>query len=173
MIGNYRKQKRLEEILRVNHSGELGAKYIYMGQAFILKNNAEIKEMLDQEIEHLNFFEEEIKNRNTRKSLLTPLWQAGGFALGVVSALTSKNNAMQLTEKVEEVIIEHYSNQIAELKEFNEPELAEKIEQFKNDEKNHQDKAIMEGAKAAFFYKFFGTITEKISKTAIKVAEKI
>lgn len=173
MLSNYHKNKRLQEILRVNHSGELGAKYIYLGQLKVLKDNKEIQHMLEKELEHLAFFENEIEKRGFDKSILAPLWKAGGFGLGVISSLISKNNAMLLTESIENTIVNHYQSQIAELENYNEDALKQKVQQFQNDEKEHLDTAVMEGSKAAILYNVINNFVTVLSKASIKIAEKV
>ncbi|EOB10707.1 Ubiquinone biosynthesis protein Coq7 [Rickettsia prowazekii str. GvF12] len=52
--------KQIHDIIRVNHAGEYGAKRIYEGQLTYIKSKNDrilIKEMLDHEVVHLNFFE--------------------------------------------------------------------------------------------------------------------
>lgn len=173
MLSNYNKHKRIREILKVNHAGELGAKHIYLGQLKVLKDNKEIKHMLEKELEHLAFFENELEKRGFEKSILTPLWKSGGFGLGVISSLISKNNAMLLTESIENTIVKHYESQISELENYNEDDLKQKIQQFKNDEKEHLDTAVMEGSKSAVLYNLINNFVTALSKVSIKIAEKV
>lgn len=165
-------EKRLAEILRVNHSGEYGAIHIYKGQLSQLKSDANIAHMYEQEKEHLEFFEKELVERNVRPSLLLPFWRAGGFIMGKLTAKLGSQTAMLCTEAVEEVITDHYNSQLKEL-ELYEPELAEKIKQFRDDEKEHHDKAIELGSKQAPVYPVLSSVIKAVSKVAIKIAEKI
>jgi len=62
---------RVEEFIRVDHAGERGAVKIYEGQLLalntIVKNDnlkKTIEDMKEHEIEHCQFFENEIKKRN-------------------------------------------------------------------------------------------------------------
>ena len=57
-------QNKIQEIIRVDHAGEFGAKRIYEGQIDYTKNPENkkiIKHMLDQEAEHLEYFDNQIK----------------------------------------------------------------------------------------------------------------
>ncbi len=63
-------KKTLEEIIRVDHAGERGAIKIYEGQLLALKTfkqNASLKrkieEMKEHELEHFEYFDNEIKKR--------------------------------------------------------------------------------------------------------------
>lgn len=81
----YRQRKLHDRILRVDHAGELGADRIYAGQMAVLGNSSVgpvIKEMWDQEKEHLKKFEELLPKYRARPSLLLPFWNVAGFVLG-------------------------------------------------------------------------------------------
>ncbi|CAH8646769.1 unnamed protein product [Schistosoma margrebowiei] len=108
----------VDRIIRVDHAGELGANRIYQGQLMVLGKSSigpKIKEMHDQEVEHLKKFQELIPIHRVRPTLLLPLWSIAGFTLGVGSALLGSKCAMACTVAVESVISEHYNNQIREL----------------------------------------------------------
>lgn len=155
-----------EEMIRVDHAGELGAKYIYLGQLKALKGDREILEMLEGELTHLDFFEEEISKRGVRPSLLNPLWKHCAFAMGYLTALGSRKAAMLCTEKVETVIASHYGEQISILEE-NTPqncELIEKLKKFKEDELEH----LHIGRASSMSHKMLGNIITFCTKTAIK-----
>ena len=140
-------QKILEEIIRVDHAGERGAIKIYEGQLLALgtikqdKNLRKIiEEMKEQEKEHLEYFEKEIQKRKMKPTYLLPLWDLMGISLGFGTALLGKKAAMLCTASVEEVIEEHYENQLSKIGE-DEKELKKKIEKFKGDEMNHKNTA--------------------------------
>ena len=77
--------------------------------------NLKIEEMQTHEKEHSDFFEEEIKKRNIKPTKFLPLWDLLGVGLGFGSTLLGKKAAMLCTASVEEVIDEHYLNQIKQL----------------------------------------------------------
>ena len=65
--------------------------------------------MWDQEKHHLKEFEKLIPKYRVRPTLLLPLWDIAGFALGAGTALLGKEAAMACTVAVEEVISDHYN----------------------------------------------------------------
>ena len=163
---------KVEEFIRVDHAGERGAIKIYEGQllalnTFVKDDNLKktIQEMKDQEKEHCNYFENEIKIRNIKPTKLMPLWDLLGVGLGFGSTLLGKKAAMLCTASVEEVIDEHYEKQINQLKP-DEKILKEKIKKFRLDELHHKDIAYEKGATKKGLYK----ILDKIIKTGSKVA---
>ena len=170
---------KVEEFIRVDHAGERGAIKIYEGQllalnTFIKDDNLKktIQEMKNQEKEHCNYFENEIKIRNIKPTKLMPLWDLLGVGLGFGSTLLGKKAAMLCTASVEEVIDEHYEKQINQLKP-DEKILKEKIKKFRLDELHHKDIAYEKGATKKGLYKILDRIIKTGSKVAINISEKI
>ena len=124
------------------------------------------------EKEHCDYFEKEIKRRNIKPTKFLPLWDLLGVGLGFGSTLMGKKAAMLCTASVEEVIDEHYQNQINQLKN-DEKELKNKIIKFRNDELHHKDIAYEEGATKEGFYSIMDKIIKTGSKIAISISEKI
>ena len=172
-------QKKLEEIIRVDHAGERGAIKIYEGQLLALNTlvNDEdlkktIKKMKKHEQEHCNFFEKEITKRNIKPTKLLPLWDLLGLGLGFGSTILGKKAAMLCTASVEEVIDDHYKSQI-ELLESDEKNLKKKIIKFREDELHHKDIAYEKGATKKGIYSLMDKIVKTGSKVAITVSKKI
>ncbi len=172
-------KKKLEEFIRVDHAGERGAIKIYEGQLLALNTlikNDDLKKMIidmkKHEEEHSNFFENEIEKRNIEPTKLLPLWDLLGLGLGFGSTILGKKAAMLCTASVEEVIDEHYKNQIDQI-EVDEKELKEKIIKFRQDELSHKDIAYEEGATKKGIYSIMDKVIKTGSKIAIKISEKI
>ncbi|EEB05445.1 ubiquinone biosynthesis protein Coq7 [Schizosaccharomyces japonicus yFS275] len=144
--------KLLDQVIRVDHAGELGANRIYKGQHFILRVTnprvaPTIQHMWDQEKYHLSIFNKYCTEHNVRPTVLRPLWDVAGFALGVGSALLGTRAAMACTEAVETVIGDHYNNQIRETAHLEDkhPEfskLREKLAELRDDELGHLNAAV-------------------------------
>ena len=131
-----------------------------------------IQEMKDHEKEHLEFFQNEIKNRKIKPTKLLPLWDLLGVGLGFGSAMMGKKATMMCTASVEEVIDGHYQNQINQIQ-SDEKDLKEKIKKFRQDELDHKDIAYENGANKDGIYYFFDKIIKTGSKIAISLSEKI
>jgi len=172
-------KKTLEEIIRVDHAGERGAIKIYEGQLLALKTikqdqilKDKIEEMKEHELEHLNYFEKQIQKRKIKPTYLLPLWDVMGVALGFGTAMIGKKAAMLCTASVEEVIEDHYQNQLKKLGN-DEMELKAKIEKFKNDEINHKNIAYETGATNKGLYSIMDKLIKTGSRIAITISEKI
>ena len=170
---------KVEEFIRVDHAGERGAVKIYEGQLLalntIVKNDnlkKTIEDMKEHEIEHCQFFENEIKKRKIRPTKFLPLWDLLGVGLGFGSTLLGKKAAMLCTASVEEVIDKHYLDQINQLGP-EEKELKKKITKFRQDELDHKDIAYEEGASKKGIYSIMDKIIKTGSKIAIRISEKI
>ena len=172
-------KKTLEEIIRVDHAGERGAIKIYEGQLLALKTIKQdeilkdaIEEMKNHEKQHLEYFENQIQKRKIKPTYFLPLWDLMGITLGFGTALLGKKAAMLCTASVEEVIEDHYQNQLKKLGN-DEMELKAKIEKFKNDEINHKNTAYELGATNKGLYSIMDKIIRTGSKIAITISEKI
>lgn len=182
-------QKKLAEIVRVNHAGEGGAQVIYDGQIAALKLKGDIEtlklvqHMKEQENVHFDYFDAAIKEQKIRPTLMQPIWKVGGFALGFFTALANKKAAMTCTTAVEEVIDEHYSQQLVELKreeKFLSEEkkievraLQEKIEKFRAEEIEHRDIGYENEAANLPCFKPLSAFIKAATKFAIVVSKKI
>tara|TARA_B100001123_G_C15263251_1_gene1007401 strand:+ start:583 stop:1116 length:534 start_codon:yes stop_codon:yes gene_type:complete len=172
-------KKILEEIIRVDHAGERGAMKIYEGQLLALNTflkdedlKKTIEKMKNQEKEHLDFFNKEIKKRKIKPTKFLPLWDLMGVGLGFGSAILGKKAAMLCTASVEEVIDNHYQKQINQLN-SDEKDLKEKIKKFRDDELHHKDIAYESGASKEGIYSILDKIIKTGSKIAINISEKI
>jgi len=172
-------KKKVEEFIRVDHAGERGAVKIYEGQLLALNTIVKdddlkktIEEMKIHEKEHCEFFESEIKKRKIKPTKFLPLWDLLGVGLGFGSTILGKKAAMLCTASVEEVIDEHYQNQINQLG-SEEKNLKKKIIKFRQDELHHKDIAYEEGATKKGVYSIMDKIIKTGSKIAINISEKI
>jgi 3-demethoxyubiquinol 3-hydroxylase len=140
-------------MIRVDHAGEFGAVRIYKGQMAVLgdrrsKSSDAIRHMAEQEKVHLERFESLIEAPGVRPTILKPIWNAAGFALGAATALLGEKSAMACTEAVEEVIDRHYADQLVRLGD-RDPELGETVAKFRAEEIAHREAAVAHGSTAA------------------------
>lgn len=154
--------------------------------------------MWDQEKAHRQEFERLIAEYRVRPTVMTPLWNVAGFALGAGTALLGEKAAMACTVAVETVIVDHYNDQLRQLME--EPKvdqvrfiqfpfkasqkskqhasripqkLLATITKFRNEEQEHHDTGISHGAEQAPFYQMLTEVIKLGCKTAIAISKKI
>lgn len=167
----------LARMIRVDHAGEYGAVQIYRGQLAILGHTAAgktIRHMEAQEQVHLKKFDELIAEHGVRPTVLSPVWQVAGFALGAVTALMGEKAAMACTAAVEDVIDEHYAAQVAALENDGETQstLRETIETFRVEEVAHRDTALAHGAEQTPGYGLLSSAIKAGCKLAIRLSER-
>jgi ubiquinone biosynthesis monooxygenase Coq7 len=164
-------------MIRVDHAGEYGAVRIYEGQLSVLGKSASapvIEHMAEQERLHLEAFDKLVPERRVRPTLLLPLWHAAGFALGAGTALLGEKAAMACTVAVEEVIEEHYADQIAELKaDGGEEDLCDTLEKFRQEEVEHKEAGLEHGAEDTPGYEILTGAVKAGSRLAIWLSTRI
>jgi 3-demethoxyubiquinol 3-hydroxylase len=165
----------IDSMVRVDQAGEYGATRIYCGQLAVLGSHPasrSIARMQSQEERHLKTFDEMMVERGIRPTLLQPVWNVAGHALGAVTALMSPNAAMACTAAVETEIDRHYSGQLRALG-HEEPDLADSIRRFRDEELEHRDTAIAAGAEDAFGYPILSSLIRAGCRIAIALSKRI
>ncbi len=191
---NQKLSKKIAEIVRVDHAGEYGAQLIYQGQIVAMKlknifsNNSKnieiIESMKNQEVDHFKYFDNHLKENQIRPTLMQPIWKIGGFSLGFFTAILGNKTAMACTTAVEEVIEEHYQQQIDILSpEIDNQEnieqksdisnLVQKIKEFQADEVHHRNIGYNNNAKESAIFIPLTNFIKLVTKTAISVSKKI
>ncbi len=163
-------------MLRVNQAGEYGATRIYAGQLAVLRRNGAASKMIarmaGQEKRHLARFDHLMTERRVRPTALQPVWSIAGFALGAATALMSEEAAMACTDAVETEIDRHYGDQLDELAD-QDPELADDIQSFREEELEHRDTARTAGAANAFGYPILTATIRAGCRLAIELSKRI
>jgi len=169
-------RETIARMLRVDHAGEFGAVRIYAGQLAVLGRSGhmagEIRRMAAAEARHLARFEDLLRERRVRPTLLHPLWSIFGYALGAATALAGAPAAMACTVAVEEVIDEHYRTQADYLAD-EEPGLREEILAFRNDEIAHRDTALASGAEQTPLFDVLTGAVRAASRLAIGLSTRL
>jgi len=176
--GDFSRAEKRQRMVRVDHAGEYGAVRIYAGQRAILGERHPkaglLRHMHEQEEVHLARFNKIINERGTRPTLLTPIWHMAGFALGAGTALLGEKAAMACTAAVEEVIDEHYQEQLDDLEAHgDDPELVETIKVFQAEEVEHMELAKQHGAEDAVGYPVLSGLIKAGCKAAIWISKRV
>lgn len=200
--GDKPSNKIIEEIIRVDHSGEYGAKKIYAGQIAATKHIQIIskifnktndydellkilQKMYEDEVPHYEYFEDLMNKINTRPSFFLPIWALLGFISGYLTGVLGQSTAMTLTVGIEDVIGNHYHAQLKDLqniiksyKENSETDpllinLHDKIKQFMYDELEHLNTGLEWEAQKMCGHFCFNSLVKIASKTAISIAKNI
>lgn len=137
-------------LMRVNHVGEICAQALYRGQASVCPNPATralFLEAASEEVDHLAWLNDRLRELNSRPSLLNPLWYAGSFALGVAAARAGEPYNLGFMAETEKQVGEHLDSHLAKLPEHD-VRSRRIVEQMRVDEAGHQQRAEAGGAAA-------------------------
>lgn len=163
-------------MLRVDQAGEYGATRIYAGQLAVMGDRAphsgEIAHMAEQEAAHRAKFDALLARRRVRPTALQPVWNVAGYALGAATALIGPTAAMACTAAIETEIDRHYTLQLDELGD-EDPELADMIREFRDDERAHKEAALAAGAEQAPAYTLLTGAIRLGCRVAIRLSERI
>ena len=105
-------------LMRVNHSGEVAAQALYQGQALTSRDNAVSAAMrlaAAEEIDHLAWCEQRLRELDGRTSVLNPLWYAGSFAIGAAAALLGDRMSLGFVVETERQVEGHLDEHLARL----------------------------------------------------------
>jgi 3-demethoxyubiquinol 3-hydroxylase len=147
--GELSEAERIEagRLMRVNHAGEIAAQALYQGQAFMARSGEVRTAMGDaaaEEIDHLAWCEQRLKELDTPASKLDPLWYLGSFAIGAVAGLVGDKESLGFVGETEKQVVEHLSGHLAKLSEQDQKSRAI-LEQMRDDEAHHGAKAQRAG----------------------------
>lgn len=163
-------------MIRVDQAGEFGATRIYAGQLAVLGDHGDtaraVAGMANQEERHRIFFDRLMTERGVRPTLLQPVWDVAGFALGAVTAAIGPEAAMACTAAIETEIDRHYTEQLAVLGD-SDPELSTAIADFQADEIEHRDHALAAGAENAPAYPLLSAAIRLGCRVAIATAKRL
>lgn len=135
-------------LMRVNHVGEVCAQALYQGQALTARDAAtreSLARAAREEVDHLAWSAERIRELGGRPSLLNPLWYAGSLTLGIGAGLLGDRWNLAFLAETEHQVEEHLRGHLAQLA----PEDARTrvvVDAMRADEARHRDTAISLGA---------------------------
>ena len=134
-------------LMRVNHAGEVCAQALYQGQALTAKLpeiGDKMREAADEEIDHLAWCEQRIKQLGGKTSALNPLWYGMSFAMGAGAGLISDKLSLGFVAATEDQVCQHLEKHLDELpSEDKKSRLI--VEQMLEDEARHAESALDAG----------------------------
>lgn len=165
----------LARMIRVDHAGEYGAVRIYAGQRLVLGRGPKgplLRHMQEQERQHLALFSDLLSQRRVRPTVLLPLWDLAGFALGAVTAALGERVAMACTVAVEEAIDAHYAAQETALADAD-TEVSALIARCRAEELEHRDIGRANEAERAPAYGLLSAAIKSGCRVAIALSERL
>ena len=168
-------QINIDRALRVNHAGEYAACRICEGQIDGSRSGDKEKffDMLVQEREHLAFFNKELVARKIRPTVFISIWDKLSYALGYFSSRYSLKIGMLAVEAIENVIEQHYADQIPLLNK--DVELQKTIKKFQEDETSHKNhaKSHYNHSHLNILESYFFKCVQSACKVAISISKRV
>jgi 3-demethoxyubiquinol 3-hydroxylase len=97
-------------LMRVNHSGEIAAQALYQGQALTARDGTvavAMRRAASEEMDHLAWCEERLRELHGRTSVLNPLWYAGSFAIGALAGAVGDRASLGFLAETEKQVEAH------------------------------------------------------------------
>ena len=134
-------------LMRINHTGEVCAQALYQGQALTAKLPQVRKAMehaADEEIDHLAWCEQRIRELGSHPSVLNPLFYGLSFGVGAVAGLVSDRVSLGFVAATEDQVCKHLDEHLEQLPEHDAKSRAI-LEQMRIDEEQHAESALEAG----------------------------
>jgi ubiquinone biosynthesis monooxygenase Coq7 len=153
--GDLAEADRLESVrlMRVNHAGEVAAQALYHGQALTARD-PKVKESMQQaaseEVDHLAWCEQRLKELRGRPSLLNPIWYLGSLTIGAFAGALGDAASLGFIAETEKQVESHLRDHLERLSPKDSRSRAI-LEQMARDEMRHGAKAASMGGKALPF----------------------
>jgi len=135
-------------MMRVNHTGEVCAQALYLGQALAVQDPVRkraLEAAAAEEEDHLLWCARRLEELESRPSRLNLLWFGGAFALGAVAGLAGDRASMGFLEETEVQVGEHLAGHLARLSPKDEAS-RRVVKQMRQDEARHAATARRLGA---------------------------
>jgi ubiquinone biosynthesis monooxygenase Coq7 len=134
-------------LMRINHTGEVCAQALYQGQALTAKLPQVRKAMehaADEEIDHLAWCEQRIRQLGSQPSVLNPLFYGLSFGVGAAAGLISDKVSLGFVAATEDQVVKHLDEHLQQLPAQDQKSRAI-LEQMREDEEQHACSALQAG----------------------------
>lgn len=134
-------------LMRINHTGEVCAQALYQGQALTAKLpevRQAMEQAADEEIDHLAWCEQRIRELGGRPSLLNPLFYGLSFGIGALAGAISDKVSLGFVAATEDQVVKHLDEHLAQLP-ADDARSRAILEQMREDELQHATTALEAG----------------------------
>ena len=134
-------------LMRINHTGEVCAQALYQGQALTARNQATRQAMqsaADEEIDHLVWCENRLKEMHSHTSYLNPLFYGMSFTIGAVTGAIGDKVSLGFVEATEDQVCQHLQSHLEQVPQSDKKTRAI-LQQMLEDEAKHGHMALENG----------------------------
>ncbi|WP_321350277.1 2-polyprenyl-3-methyl-6-methoxy-1,4-benzoquinone monooxygenase [Halopseudomonas oceani] len=140
-------RQHIAGLMRINHTGEVCAQALYQGQALTAKL-PEVRDKMEhaatEEIDHLAWCEQRLKELGSRTSVFNPLFYGMSFGIGATAGLISDRISLGFVAATEQLVERHLDDHLTQLPEEDIKSRAI-LEQMREDEIEHGHQALEAG----------------------------
>jgi ubiquinone biosynthesis monooxygenase Coq7 len=140
-------KRHIAGLMRINHTGEVCAQALYQGQALTAKLphiREGMERAADEEIDHLAWCEQRVRELGSRTSLLNPLFYGLSFGIGATAGLISDKVSLGFVAATEDQVVKHLDEHLAQIPREDAKSRAI-LEQMRVDEQLHSSNALAAG----------------------------
>ena len=113
-----RDRRLVAGLMRINHTGEVCAQALYLGQAAVAESTdtrAHLLQSAREEHDHLVWCDARLREVEARPSLLNPLWFAGSYLIGAGAALFGDRVSLGFVVETERQVEAHLDDHLDRL----------------------------------------------------------
>ena len=134
-------------LMRINHTGEVCAQGLYQGQA-LTASLPQVREQMElaaeEEVDHLVWCEQRIRELGSQPSLLNPLFYGLSFAIGATAGAISDKVSLGFVAATEDQVCKHLDDHLQQIPDTDRKSRAI-LEQMRIDEEEHANSALDAG----------------------------
>lgn len=111
-------REHIAGLMRINHTGEVCAQALYQGQAVTArldKVRISMEAAAAEEIDHLAWCEQRLRELDSHPSLLNPLFYAASFSIGALAGAVSDKISLGFVAATEEQVCKHLQSHLGQI----------------------------------------------------------
>jgi len=142
-----RQAQHVAGLMRINHTGEVCAQALYQGQALTAKLpqvRQAMEHAADEEIDHLAWCEQRIRQLGSQPSILNPLFYGLSFGVGAAAGLISDKVSLGFVAATEDQVVKHPDDHLQQIP-LEDQKSRAILEQMRVDEEQHACNALDAG----------------------------
>ena len=135
-------------LMRVNHAGEIAAQGLYQGHALVARETGveeQVQKAAQEEFDHLAWCEQRLDELGASRSLLSPIWYTGAFAMGAASGILGDKWSLGFIAETEKQVVDHLEDHFERLPADDQRSRAV-VTQMRDEELEHGEHAVAAGA---------------------------
>jgi 3-demethoxyubiquinol 3-hydroxylase len=136
-------------LMRVNHTGEVCAQALYVGQAAVARDDATRKQLLEaaqEEQDHLAWCSDRLRELDAKPSIFNPLWYAGSYTIGLAAGWRGDGWNLGFVVETERQVEAHLAEHLETLPP-SDARSRKILSTMKEDEARHAEHAEQAGAR--------------------------